>query len=56
LPFFDEASLDKAIESTFPKPEAIILDWKGLGKEKARIKDLLDNQDLPVLRARKLLS
>ncbi len=55
LPFFDEASLDKAIESTFPKPEAIILDWKGLGKEKARIKELLGNQDLPVLRVRKLL-
>ncbi len=55
LPFFNEKMLNKALAATFPKPEAIILDWKGLGKEKARIKELLDNQSLPVLRARKLL-
>lgn len=55
LPSFNEEMLQKAIEATFPKPEAIILDWKGLGKEKARIKELLKGQKLPILRARKLL-
>lgn len=47
--------LSKAVQSTLPKPEAIILDWKGLGKEKARIKELLESQELPVLRTKPLL-
>ena len=55
LPSFNEEMLQKAVEATSPKPEAIILDWKGLGKEKARIKELLEEQELPILRARKLL-
>ena len=55
LSSFDEEMLQKAIEATTPKPEAIILDWKGLGKEKARIKELLERQELPILRARRLL-
>jgi len=55
LPFFDQEMLRQAIQATHPKPEAIILDWKGLGKEKPRIKELLEKQSLPILRARKLL-
>ena len=55
LPFFDAEMLQKAIAATHPAPEAIILDWKGLKGEKQRIKELLEEQDLPVLRARKLL-
>ncbi len=55
LSHFDSEMLGKALQATLPKPEAIILDWKGLGKEKPRIKELLESQDLPVLRARKLL-
>ncbi len=55
LPSFNEKMLQKAIKATYPKPEAIIIDWKGLGKEKARIKELLEEQELPILRARKVL-
>ncbi len=55
LPSFNKEMLQKAIEATSPKPEAIILDWKGLGKEKAHIKQLLEGQNLPILRARKIL-
>ena len=55
LPSFDAEMLQKAIAATFPKPEAIILDWKGLKGEKQRIKELLEGQPLPVLRVRKLL-
>jgi len=47
--------LSKALQATFPKPEAIILDWKGLKGEKSRIKELLEQQDLPIFRVRKLL-
>jgi D-aminoacyl-tRNA deacylase len=52
---FDKEMLDKALQATLPRPEAIILDWKGLGKEKSRIKEMLEGHELPILRARKLL-
>jgi len=55
LPFFNEEMLQKAIAFTKPKPEAIILDWKGLGKEKVRLVELLESQTLPVLRIKALL-
>ncbi len=55
LPHLNEEMLSKALASTFPKPEAIILDWKGLKSEKSRIQDLVEKQGLPVFRVRKLL-
>ena len=55
LPSFDAEMLQKAITATFPAPEAIILDWKGLKGEKQRIKELVEAQELPVIRVRKLL-
>jgi D-aminoacyl-tRNA deacylase len=55
LPLLDQEMLSKALATTFPKPEAIILDWKGLKSEKSRIQELLEKQDLPVFRVRKLL-
>ncbi|MFA4855548.1 MAG: D-aminoacyl-tRNA deacylase [archaeon] len=55
LPSLDSEMLQKAIDATFPKPEAIIIDWKGLGKEKQRIVEMLSKQELPVLRVQKLL-
>lgn len=51
----NQEMLQQAIAKTIPKPEAIILDWKGLGKEKPRINALLKGQELPVLRLQKLL-
>lgn len=52
---FDEEMLQKAIGCSVEKPQMIVLDWKGLGKEKARIADLLSKQPLPVERVQKLL-
>jgi len=55
LQHFNEGMLQKAISATIPKPEAIILDWKGLKGEKQRIKELVEAQSLPIFRVRKLL-
>ncbi|MBN2067103.1 MAG: D-aminoacyl-tRNA deacylase [Candidatus Diapherotrites archaeon] len=55
LPHLGGEMLSSAIAATKPKPSAIILDWKGLGSEKHRIKSLLEKQDLPIFRVRKLL-
>lgn len=52
---FNENMLQKAVDATFPKPEAIILDWKGLKREKQRIDEFVSEFDLPVFRVRKLL-
>ena len=50
-PKYELESLDKemllqAIEKTIPKPEFILLDWKGLGKEKQRIIELIKELNL----------
>ncbi|MFH1696761.1 MAG: D-aminoacyl-tRNA deacylase [Candidatus Diapherotrites archaeon] len=55
LQSFDAEMLNKAIEAGTEKVQEIVVDWKGLGKEKARINEILDGQDLPVMRVRKLL-
>ena len=55
LPLFDEEMLSKAVLATSPKPQAIILDWKGLGREKQRLSGILASQDLEILRVRRLL-
>lgn len=36
----------QAIEKTIPKPEFLLLDWKGLGKEKQRIMELIKELNL----------
>jgi len=52
---FDAEMLRKAISCTTEKVQEIVVDWKGLGKEKARVKGILEGQGLPVRRVRKLL-
>jgi len=42
----DKEMILQAIEKTTPKPDFILLDWKGLGKEKQRIMDLLKELNL----------
>ena len=53
LEMLDAEMLAQAIKGS--SAEKIVLDWKGLGKEKARILDLLSKQDLPVERVQRLL-
>ncbi|MFH1225128.1 MAG: D-aminoacyl-tRNA deacylase [Candidatus Diapherotrites archaeon] len=55
LPNFDAEMLRKAIACTLEPVQEIVVDWKGLGKEKARIRALLEEQELPAVDARKLL-
>jgi len=53
----DKEMIIQAINKTTPKPHFIILDWKGLGKEKQRIKELsqeiADELKIEVLRTDK---
>jgi len=52
---FNEKLLGKSLTSTNPKPEAIILDWKGLKGEKKRVVELAENSGIGVFKARNLL-
>ena len=42
------------IEKNVEKVDLIILDWKGLGTEKVRIKELLEGFDLEVKRTKEV--
>lgn len=42
LEHFDEKMLLQAMNKTFPKAELVIVDWKGLGEHKERIKKILE--------------
>jgi len=55
LSHLDKELLQKALNATSPKPEALILDWKGLGKEKERVKKVLEGLNIPIFRSRKVL-
>jgi len=50
----NESLLQQAITKSIPKPNYIILDYKGLGKEKDNIKELLKKVDLEVLRTNQI--
>ncbi len=50
----DEEMLKQAIEKTTPKPELVILDWKGLGQYKQKIINLLEKMDLKYERYQRL--
>ncbi len=49
----DENLLKEAMEKTVPKANIVLLDWKGLGKEKQRILDLLNKNDIAYKRSDK---
>ena len=38
--------LKQAIEKTYEKVDFVLLDWKGLGKEKQRIKSILEELNI----------
>lgn len=41
----DENLLKQAMEKIIPKPKFVLLDWKGLGKEKQKVLDLLQKSN-----------
>ncbi|MBD3163678.1 hypothetical protein GF323_00590 [Candidatus Woesearchaeota archaeon] len=51
----DEQLLKQAIEKTKEKVDFILLDWKGLGKEKGRIKNILNKLNIEYKRIDKLM-
>jgi len=54
LPNFNLEMLEKAVSASLEKVEEIIVEYKGLGSEKQRILALLEQQELPVFKAREL--
>ncbi len=54
LPHFNEEMLKKAIAASMESIEAIIVEQKGLSKEKIRIMEFLEKQNLPIIKARNL--
>ena len=51
----DKELIQQAIERTTPKPKFVLLDWKGLGKEKARIVKILEELNIDYKRTDQLL-
>ncbi len=47
---FDEEMARKAVAATYGKVTHIILDWKGMGQEKERIKGFIEKLGIPVKR------
>lgn len=54
LQHFDQEMLRKALNASIEKVEEIIVEKKGLGQEKQRILSLLENQGIPVKRAKRI--
>jgi len=50
LQFIDEKILSQMVEKCSQKVDYAILDWKGLGKEKARIVELVERANLKILK------
>ena len=55
LQYMDEDMLGQAIEKTNEKVESIVLDWKGLGKEKQRILEMIQKTGIKIERTDQLL-
>ena len=50
LPYIDHSMIREMINKSIEDIDSIILDWKGLGREKEKIKSLLNDYDLEVIR------
>jgi len=50
----DENLLRQAMEKIIPKPKFVLLDWKGLGKEKHRILEILEKNNIEYKRSDKI--
>lgn len=47
----DENMIKQAMEKIIPKPKFVLLDWKGLGKEKQRILEILERNNIEYKRS-----
>jgi len=56
LEYLNENRIKEAMEKIIPKPKFVLLDWKGLGKEKARIIEILEKNNIPFKRSDQLVS
>ncbi|MFH1234628.1 MAG: D-aminoacyl-tRNA deacylase [Candidatus Diapherotrites archaeon] len=54
LPNFSLEMLEKAVSASVEKPEAIVIEYKGLGGEKQRILSLLEKSPVPVKRTNEI--
>jgi D-aminoacyl-tRNA deacylase len=54
MPNFSLEMLEKAISASVEKPEAIVIEYKGLGEEKQRILSLLEKSPIPVKRTNEI--
>lgn len=50
----DKEMIQQAMKKTIPKPDFVLLDWKGLGKEKQRIINLLNELKIEFKRSDQL--
>ena len=50
----DGGLIKEAMEKIIPKPKFVLLDWKGLGKEKQRILELLEKNNIEYRRSDKV--
>ena len=50
LPYINEETYKSIIKQTIEKIEYVIIDWKGLGKEKQRIMEIINKYDLAIIK------
>ena len=55
LEHLNEEMLIQAVNKTIPKPEIILMDWKGLGQFKQKTIELLEKLNLKYKRAQNIL-
>lgn len=54
LEHLDEVMLQQALKRSMPKAEIVVLDWKGLGEHKHRIKEMLEKMNLKIVEKAKI--
>ncbi len=50
LPFLDEVMLGEMVSKTLPAPDVALIEWKGMGREKKRVMDLLVDTGLEIVK------
>ncbi|MBU0615902.1 MAG: hypothetical protein KJ601_07455, partial [Nanoarchaeota archaeon] len=55
LPSLTKDMIEQAINKTLPKPSFAVLDWKGLGKDKSRLIEILKELNIEIKRSDQLI-